>query len=146
MRITGPGATSPLERVATTPAAQPAKPASATSSQTEPERLVASLTDSDKSFLLNTLGMTVTARGNFTETQMPAGLSEEEGKARQTIAAQLMFDRERGAIEGNVSPSYLKDLLERRKDDSTEEFQDLMTKSLEYLLKGDGPKRVDTQA
>jgi len=123
-----------------------AAPARATpSGLTHTEALVGSLTASDRSFLLNAFGMTVTAQGDTMTFHETAGLSSEDGKAASQLASQLMADRQRGAIEGDVSPDYFHALLIRAGDDSGQAFQDMISKALDYLTKGSAVTRVDAR-
>ncbi|MGI4895444.1 MAG: hypothetical protein ACRYF3_10055 [Janthinobacterium lividum] len=144
MRIAG---TNPLSYVPqTSTVTRTASPA-----QTTPSANAADyLTDSDKSFLLNGLGVTITPwtaggeHGYTMTTTEP--VSDDEWVARQTAAADLMQDRKQGLIQGDVSPAYLKDLLARAKDDSSKAFQAVLQRGLDFLAKGSPVKHVDTQA
>jgi len=108
------------------------------------------LTESDKSFLLNGLGVTITPLSNGSEhgytltTSEP--VSDDEWVARQTAAAQIMSDRQQGLIQGDVSTTYLTELLTRARDDSSSAFQAVLQRGLDFLAKGAPVTRVDTQA
>ncbi|WP_340289771.1 hypothetical protein [Aquipuribacter hungaricus] len=123
-----------------TRAAQPAPPLHTSAS------LVGALTGSDRSFLLNTFGMTVTTQGDSMTFHGLEGLSGDDAMAAGQLAMQLMADRQRGAIEGDVSPDYFHALLLRVGDDSGQAFQDMISKALDYLTGGSPVTRVDTRA
>lgn len=104
------------------------------------------LTRSDKGLLLNALGVTVTPRGDGFDFQMPEGTSVEESKAAGQLAMQMMLDRQRGAIDGDVSSSYLTDLLDRAGHSIQPAFENVLNKALDYLVKGSPVTRVNEQA
>ena len=104
------------------------------------------LTRSDKGLLLNALGVTVTPRGDGFDFQMPEGTSVEDTKAAGRLAMQMMLDRQRGAINGDVSSSYPKELLDRAGYDINPAFENVLNKAPEYLGKGSPVTRVNEQA
>lgn len=110
--------------------------------------LVGSLTESDTSLLLNSLGLTVTARVDpdsmtFHGTE---NMSPEEARGASTLAMQLMADRQSGAVDGDVSSSYLTGLLSRIGTDPAQAtFADAISNALEYLAGGSTVARVDTR-
>ncbi len=145
MRITA-APTSYLPPASTvSPRASAAAPAPAASTSAS---LVGSLTESDKSFLLNSFGMTVTARVDpdsmtFHGTE---NMSPEQARGASTLASQLMADRQRGAVDGDVSSSYLTGLLSRIGTDPAQApFADAISKALEHLAGGSTVARVDTR-
>ncbi|MFC3690282.1 hypothetical protein [Aquipuribacter hungaricus] len=144
MQISSATPPSYINRAGSTAAAPSAR--ATPSGPTHTEALVGSLTASDRSFLLNAFGMTVTAQGDTMTFHETAGLSGEDGKAASQLASQLMADRQRGAIEGDVTPDYFHALLIRAGDDSGQAFQDMISKALDYLTKGSAVTRVDARA
>ena len=109
--------------------------------------LVGALTESDRGFLLNALGMTVTTQGPSMTFHGTENLRAEEGMAASQLAMQLMADRLRGAVDGDVSPAYLHALLIRSGNDSGQTaFHDVIGKALDYITKGSQVARVDTHA
>lgn len=143
MRITA-APTSYLTQASTvssrTGAAAPTLPAHS------PASLVGSLTESDKSFLLNGFRMTVTAHGDSITFHGTENMSAEEARGASQLAMQLMADRQRGAVDGDVPSSYLTGLLSRIGTDPAQAtFADAISKALEYLADGSTVARVDTR-
>lgn len=142
MRITGTSPLSSIEpsnttaRIATTAAVEP------------PEtRAANALTDSDKSFLLNGLGVAVTTDGHgalFFTPNRPMSDDEMDGAISTTL--QIATDRASGQLQGEVTTSYLSAILARAKDDSTKALQASLQRGIDYLIKGSPIKHVDTQA
>lgn len=141
MQISSPTAMPYVERTSPTVGAG----RTSADAPTPTETLAASLTTSDRSFLLNALGMSVSSQGDTVTFHGLEGLSGEDGKAASQLAMQLMADRQRGAIEGDITPDYLHSLLIRAGDDSGQAFQDVITKALAYLAEGGPITRVDTR-
>lgn len=140
MKITGTtlaGYTEPSTRTRNTPSAEP----------TAGEDWSNTLTDADKSFLLNGLGVRFTIDRDGTLNGIPTRpMSDEETGAAIGVALQIASGRHSGRLQGEVSTTYLTDLLARAKNDSTQAFQDALQRGIDYLVKGSPLTKVDTRA
>lgn len=128
-------------------------PAAASTQKAGAERhAVSYLTDSDKSLLLNSLGVTMTAGttaegADFIGMTVNPPVSDDEWAARMNVASQIMMDRKYGQLRGEVTPGYLTDLLTRYRDSGADTSMEVvLSKALDYLSKGTPATRVDTQA
>ena len=140
VKITGTtpaGYVEPPTRTRNTPSAEP----------TAGEDWSNTLTDADKSFLLNGLGVKFTIDRDGTLNGIPTRpMSDEETGAAIGVALQIATDRHSGRLQGEVSTTYLKDLVARARNDSTQAFQDALQSGIDYLVKGSPVTKVDTQA
>ncbi|MGI4895667.1 MAG: hypothetical protein ACRYF3_11205 [Janthinobacterium lividum] len=108
---------------------------------------VSALTDSDKTFMLNAFGVNVSVdRDGSVHSTPTKPISEDESMAGMHVALQLASDRASGRLQGEVTTSYLTDLLARTKDSGTDAYQAVLRSGIDYLLKGSPVKHIDTEA
>lgn len=98
----------------------------------------AALTDDDREMLRRTTGYDIRPDGSC---------ANPDGKEPPfTLAAQIGYDRIRGALQGDVTPSYLKDLWARGDKAKQPLPADLLDKLLNYVAHrpSETPRTIET--